>query len=146
VTDVQSGYALAASDREQLLAARRAYVDTWLGGDPAAIMATLTDDAVLLPHHGLPPVVGAVAIRHFWWPAGAPPPTIDAFEMTLDEAGGSGSFGYARGRFRLVYSYLDDGERQSITNEGNDLMLFRRCPDGRWRISHHMWGDPAPAP
>ncbi len=128
-----------ALPEDDVLAIRRAgdaYVSAWLANDPAAVLATLADDAVLLPAHGRPAVVGKPAITAFWWPPG-PPATVDAFISTADEIGGEGDLGWARGAFELRFTY---GGR-STTQHGTYLMLFRRRADGAWRITHRMWDD-----
>lgn len=128
-----------AADRRAIEAVLDEYVAAWLAGDAERVLRTLTPDAVLIPHHGLPPVVGDKAIRAFWWPPKAPPTTIDRFELKHAEIGGDGSFAFARGTQTLEWT---TGAKKSSTR-GNHMTLLRRGPDGRWRISHQMWGDPA---
>jgi uncharacterized protein (TIGR02246 family) len=113
------------------------YVDRWKTGDGSSVMELLTDDAVLLPHHGLAPVVGATAIRAWWWPSGATPTVLHHFEMQVDDVGGDAAIAFARGRQSLEWS---TGEKRS-RNAGTFLMLFRKS-GGRWRITHQMWSDP----
>jgi uncharacterized protein (TIGR02246 family) len=115
------------------------YVAAWLAGDAEGVMRTLSADAVLIPHHGLPPVVGAKAIRAWWWPPNAPETTIHSFVLTHDEIGGSPAFAFARGTQALEWT---TGDKRS-SNKGNHLTLLRKEPDGKWRITHQMWGDPA---
>lgn len=135
---IEPNEGLSASDRDAVTHVVDEYVAAWLAGDPERVMATLSADAVLIPHHGLPPVSGADAIRKWWWPAGAPPTTIERFEMTHAEIGGSGSFAFIRGPQSLQWT---TGSKRS-SNRGNHLTLLRKGPDGRWRITHQMWGDP----
>ncbi|HET9223265.1 MAG TPA: hypothetical protein VFO07_12215, partial [Roseiflexaceae bacterium] len=67
---------LKPADRAGIRSAIDVYTTSWLTNDPEAVMRTLTQDAVLIPHHGVPPVEGAAAIRTFWWPEGGSPTTI----------------------------------------------------------------------
>jgi uncharacterized protein (TIGR02246 family) len=130
---------LAPPDRAAVEAVLDEYVAAWLAGDANRVMRTLTADATLIPHHGLPPVSGEKAIRAWWWPAGAPVTTIDRFEMTHVEIGGSGTVAFARGTQALEWT---TGSKRA-SNRGNHLTLLRKDADGRWRITHQMWGDPA---
>jgi uncharacterized protein (TIGR02246 family) len=102
-------------------------------------MRTFTDDAVLIPHHGLAPVAGGKAIRAWWWPANAPKTTIEKFEMTHVEIGGSCATAFARGTQALEWT---TGTKRA-SNRGNHLTLLRKDARGQWRITHQMWGDPA---
>ena len=131
--------ALTPSDHREIEKVLDAYVAAWLAGDAEAVMRTLTPDAVLIPHHGLAPVSGEKAIRAWWWPKDAPATTIHRFEMKHVEIGGSGSFAFVRGTQALEWT---TGTKRA-SNRGNHLTLMRKGEDGRWRISHQMWGDPA---
>ena len=125
---------------EQVKAAHQAYVEAWLSNDPKAIMATLTDDAILMPHHGVAPVVGKDAIQAFWFPPDAPPTKVTRIVNSVTEVDGQGDLAFVWGRSELVFEY--DGKTYS--NEGNYLSILRRGDDGRWRISRRMWNDPVP--
>lgn len=98
--------------------------------------------AVLLPHHGHPPVVGLDVIRRFWWPPNAPATSITGLELTTDGAEVDGSRGILWGRFTLAFSFNADGQVRSVRNAGTYLMVLRQQPDGEWRITHRMWDDP----
>lgn len=129
--------ALTAADRAALDALHEAFSAAWLAGDSAGVLATLTPDAVMIPHWGDDPVIGLEAIRTFWWPPDAPPARVDQFRMHPEEVDGAGDLAYARGRYALAFTW--DGRRHATA--GNYLMLFRRTPEG-WRISHRIWNDP----
>ena len=128
---------LAPADDASIRRACAAYVSAWLANDKPAVLATLADDAVLLPAHGRPAVVGKPAIEAFWFPPASPPSSVDAFTSVVDEVGGVTGFGWARGSFDLTFTY--DGKTRS--QHGTYLMLFRREADGVWRITHRMWDD-----
>jgi uncharacterized protein (TIGR02246 family) len=131
-----------AADAGSLRAVNQAYKAAWLAGDSAAVLRLLAPDAVLLPHHGEPPVVGLAAIRAFWWPPGAPPTTITSMDITTDGAEVRGDQGRLWGRFALAFDFEVDGQERSMRNAGTYLMVLRRQPDGEWRITHRMWDDP----
>jgi uncharacterized protein (TIGR02246 family) len=127
-----------------LRAVNEAYRTAWLAGDSSGVLRLFARDAVLLPHHGDPPVVGLAAIRRFWWPAGSPPTTITSLEITTEGANVHGDTGTLWGRFSLAFSYEDEGRQRSIRNAGTYLMVLRRSSAGGWLITHRMWDDPAP--
>ena len=131
---------------QRLRAVNDAYRAAWLAGDSAGVLRLFTADAVLLPHHGDPPVVGRDAIRKFWWPPGAPPTTITTLDLTTDGADISGDAGTLWGRFTLAFSYEEAGTTRSLRNAGTYLMVLRRQDDGEWRITHRMWDDPIARP
>ena len=135
---ISSGLSPAEVARVRLV--NESYAAGWRKNDPAAVRATFWSDAVLIPQ-GSAPVRGMAAIDRFWWPAEGPKTTVTGFAVTTDEVGGSGSIAFARGTFRLDFSYEDGGKTVSRTNRGNYLNIFRRDAKGEWRISHRMWAD-----
>lgn len=132
----------SAPDVGGLRAVNEAYRVAWLAGDSAAVLRLFAPDAVLLPHHGDPPVVGLPAIRDFWWPPDAPPTTITTLDITTDGAEVNGDQGVLWGRFALAFRFESDGRQRSMRNAGTYLMVLRRTPDTEWRITHRMWDDP----
>lgn len=126
----------------RLKAVNEAYRAAWLAGDSAGVLRLFAPDAVLLPHHGDPPVVGLDAIRAFWWPPDSPPTTIRSLDITTDGAAVNGNQGTLWGRFSLAFSFESAGKLQSLRNAGTYLMVLRRDETGEWRITHRMWDDP----
>ena len=131
---------LAAKDEARIRAVNEAYAAGWRANDADSVRATFWPDAVLIPQ-GSEPIRGMDAINRFWWPADGPATTVTAFTVTTDEVGGSGATAFARGSFRLDFSYEDKGKKVERTNRGNYLNLFSRDSKGEWRISHRMWAD-----
>ncbi len=123
-------------DTAAIRTADLAYVTAWLTNDADGVMATLTDDAVIMPF-GIPAIEGTEAIRTFWWPPDSPPATITEFTAVQHDAGGGGHIGYVRGSFSLSFEY--DGK--TLSNHGDYLSILRHLPDGSWRISHRAWND-----
>ena len=114
------------------------YVAAWLAGDAECVMGLFATDAALVPHHGLSPVVGAEAIRAWWWPKDSPPTTIDEFTLTHQHIEVSANMAFARSTQSLAWT--TGGKR--FRNRGNAVTILRRERDGRWRIVLQMWGDP----
>jgi uncharacterized protein (TIGR02246 family) len=130
------------ADLARLRAVNDAYRAGWLAGDSAAVMRLFAQGAVLLPHHGDPPVVGLEAIRAFWWPPDAGSTTVTQLDITTERAEVEGDTGVLWGRFALAFSFEADGQPRSLRNAGTYLMVLRRQADGEWRITHRMWDDP----
>jgi uncharacterized protein (TIGR02246 family) len=133
---------LPEADRAAIRAVNEAYRAAWLANDSAAVMRTLTDDAVLIPHHGVAPVEGAAAIRDFWWPADGPPTTITEFSLSDQRIAGNAELAYVRGRFSIGWIQVEPDGGKRYGNEGNFLSILRRGPDGAWRIALQAWSDP----
>jgi uncharacterized protein (TIGR02246 family) len=117
------------------------YRRAWLANDSEGVLRLFAPNAVLLPHHGLPAVVGAEAIRAFWFAPG-PTTTITRLDLELDEASVHGDTGVVCGRSPVGWTVQQPSGPERWENAGTFLTLLRRDADGRWRITHHMWDDP----
>lgn len=129
-----------AGDRAALIALDQAYAENWARNDADAVMALFAEDAVIIPHDGDAPHVGAAAIRAFWFPEGAPPVSVTRFEHRVSDASVSSGRGVAWGRFSLAFEY----EAQRYAYDGNFLLAGRKDRDGAWKITHLTWNDPPP--
>lgn len=134
--------ALSAGDTAAIRAVLERYRTSWLSGDNDGVRGSFTQDAVLLPHHGVSPVVGMAAINEFWFPSSSTRTTITKFIQTLDEVGGDGILAYVRGRSEVAWTIEDSGKKENWRNAGNFLAVFRKQADGKWLISHLIWNDP----
>jgi uncharacterized protein (TIGR02246 family) len=119
------------------------YVEAWLADDTAAVLATLTPDAVLMPA-GVRPLATQEAIREFWWPHDGSRTRVTQYTTTIDEIGGTQELAYMRGTGRLSFVYEKDTLRFEQTNQNMTLTVLARAADGRWRIRRRMWGPMAP--
>jgi uncharacterized protein (TIGR02246 family) len=131
---------LSAADRSSAEAATRAYRDAWLSNSPAAVMATLTTDAVLLPS-GMEPISGEAAIRAFWFPSSRPATTVTEMEQTIEGVEGSGDVAVVRGHGSLTFSMEQDGREVVRSQRSTFLNVLRRQADGSWKIAMRMWSD-----
>lgn len=134
---------LSPQDRAAIRAVLEAYRTSWLKGDAQGVLDTLTADAVLLPAHGAPAVVGTEAITKYWWPAGGPPSTVVQLDITVEQLEGDCRIAYARGRDDVAWTSEEKGATTRHGHPGTYLNVFRRLPDGTWRIAQHMWDDGA---
>ena len=139
--DQQHGI-LPAADTAAIRMVLERYRLGWLANDAEEVRRRFTNDAVLLPHHGLAPVVGMSAIREFWWPVSTTKTTIVRFVQLVDEIGGGDALAYVRGRSEVAWSVEDQGKVQHWHNAGNFMAILRKQPDGKWLMSHLIWDDP----
>lgn len=114
----------------------------WLAGDADGVRGTFTQDAVLMPHHGLAPVVGMKAINDFWWAPSTAKTTITKFIQTTDEVSGDATLAYLRGRSEVAWTIEDQGKIEKWRTGGNYLALLKKQANGTWLISHLIWDDP----
>jgi uncharacterized protein (TIGR02246 family) len=133
---------LSASDVAAIRAVLERYRVGWLAGNPDTVRSCFAQDAVLLPHHGVQPVVGMAAINEFWFPASSPKTTITKFVQTLDEVGGEGTLAYVRGRSEVAWTVEETAKSQNWRNGGNFLAVLKKQADGKWLMSHLIWDDP----
>jgi uncharacterized protein (TIGR02246 family) len=133
---------ISPGDVAAIRAVLERYRTSWLAGDRDAVRACLTQDAVLLPHHGTQPVVGMHAINEFWFPTGSSRTTITRFVQKIDELAGEGTLAYVRGRSEVAWTVEADGKSQDWRNAGNFLAVLKKQADGKWLISHLIWDDP----
>ena len=134
------GQSVLANDNPDVAALRaldQAYATAWMNGDADGVMALFTEDATLVPHHGVAPVKGHAAIRDGWFNPDYPPTVVPESVREPGEIFVLGDVGVVRGRARLVWEY--EGTRTTIP-EGNYVMIAVRSDQG-WRIRLLTWND-----
>lgn len=127
---------LAAADREAVLRVTQEYRDAWLANDPARVMATLADTAVLLPS-GMAPIDGEAAIRRFWFPSPSTT-TVTAMEQMVRSVRGSGRLAVVRGDGTLTFVASAGAP---VTQRSWFVNVLEKDPNGRWRIVERAWSD-----
>lgn len=132
-----ASYADETDDVAALKALDQAYKREWMDFDPEGVMSLFTEDATLVPHHGDDPVVGADAIRQFWFDPSYSPTIVTDWERVPQEVLVIGDVGIVRGRARLTWEY--EGVRTRAP-EGNYVLIATRQTDG-WRIRMLTWND-----
>ena len=136
-TIVTTAAADNSTDAIALKALDQAYAQAWKQGDADAVLALFTDDASLVPHHGDQPIVGAAAIRQFWFNPSYPPTVIAQWQRRSAEVLVNGDVGVVRGRARLTWEF--DGIRTTIP-DGNYVMIALRAGES-WKIRMLTWND-----
>jgi uncharacterized protein (TIGR02246 family) len=129
-----------SDDRVAAEAATQAYRTAWLTNDPATIMATLTPDAIMFPS-AMPPIVGADAIRKFWFPATTSTRVVD-MELKVDNIHVDGDTAVTSGMGSLTFVVTASGVAAAPRTQRHwHVNVLRRQPDGAWKIWRRMWGD-----
>lgn len=134
---------LSVADSSAIRATQAEYVRAWIADDTAAVLRTLTSDAMLIPPRGLP-VQGDSAIRAYWWPQDGSRTKITGFTWDIDEVSGQTTHAYTRGLSTVAWTYDKDTLHQSSSSRSVNLTLMRKEADGRWLISRQMWGPALP--
>lgn len=104
--------------------------DTWTG--------LLTEDVAFLPPNGAI-VSGKAAVRAF----GEAFPKLTAFSAEAVDVAGSGDIAYARGTYALT---ANPAGAPPMEDKGKWLGVYRKQPDGSWRLSYDVWNSDLPLP
>ena len=133
------GESLRPADVKAIKATIEAYRKSWLSNDSRGVLGTFTEDAVLLPAQGKPPVVGGGAIERYWFAPGGPPTTITFFEITVDEVEGNSRMAFARGLDSVGWTVVEKGGAHRHFQPGTYLNVMKKMPDGSWKVRVQMW-------
>jgi uncharacterized protein (TIGR02246 family) len=131
---------LTLDEEKAIKATIEAYRTAWLANDSKAVLRTFTDDAVVLPAHGAPAVVGIAAIEKYWFSPGGLSITITQLDITVDQVSGNETMAFARGLDAVGWT-VTDGTTHRHFHPGTYLNVMKKMPDGSWRIQVHMWDD-----
>ena len=136
--DVRSSDTLAAADIAAIRGLARVYVANVLARDWPKWSASYTEDAIfLVPNE--PALVGRKSMEA--WAATLVP--LKTFTTELLEFHGRGEFAFVRGRYSLVAAPPNQPEAREA---GKFLELWRRQPDGGWRMYRDAFNSDEPAP
>jgi uncharacterized protein (TIGR02246 family) len=133
---------LSAADQAAIRAVDTMFVAAAGGGDAARLAAMYVADASLMPPNA-PTVHGRDGIQKFW---GA---FVDAYRVNLtltsEEVEGRGDLAYSRGHYAIDLTPKAHGLAPAH-DEGKFLVIFRRQPDGTWRLAVDMSSSDLPVP
>lgn len=143
--DVVAYVRALASDRASLVSLRAADAsmqEAVTARDLEAILAHYADDAVLLPA-AEPKVEGRAALRAEWQHVLAIPGFSSVSALSHAEVSAAGDLGYTYGTYS-TRMLGEDG--QPVTEPGKWLAVWRRQPDGAWRIVVETYNTDVPPP
>ena len=133
---------ISAADQAAIRAADTAFAIAAGAGDAARMAAMYLPDASLMPPNAAT-IHGRNEIQKFW---GA---FVDAYRVDLtlaaEEVEGHGDLAYSRGRYTLDLTPKAKGPVPAH-DEGKFLVIFRRQPDGIWRLGVDMYSSDLPVP
>jgi uncharacterized protein (TIGR02246 family) len=132
---------LSNDDENGIKATIEAYRTAWLANDAKGVLKTFTDNAVLLPAHGAPAVVGIAAVEKYWFTPGGPPTIITELNISVDQVSGNPTLAFVRGLDGVAWTVTQDGATRRHSHSGTYLNVMKKLPDGSWRILAHMWDD-----
>ena len=123
---------LSPSDVAAIRAAERALTEAFEDPDPTVWVDSYTDDAVFVGP-GAPAIEGRTALR-----TAAGTFRISSMEIVADSTLGAGDFAATLGRASWV-----SGPKGSdaVRVRRRFLMVWRREPDGRWRIARELLNE-----
>jgi uncharacterized protein (TIGR02246 family) len=108
-------------------------------GDAEGMAAQYVDDAVLVPPNGRV-IAGRDSIRVFWTPRNPDFRTL-AHSLTTDRLEVAGEVAVEVGTWRQEGQLKDEQPRESA---GRYLVVWRRQPDGAWKMQFDSWTAPFP--
>lgn len=116
-----------------------AYASSCSGGDLERWMSLWTEDGVQMPP-GSPTKVGKAEIRDAMSPAFK---TMDlALKiLEIEDTQVSGDMGITRCRYSLQGTPKAGGEPLQLMAEGKALTLYRKQPDGAWKIAYDCFNS-----
>ena len=123
---------LSSSDNAAIRAAELALAEAFEDTDPTAWVNSYTEDAIFVGP-GSPPIEGRAALL-----AVARQITMSSLEIVADSTIGAGDFAATTGRATWVSGKRDSG---APTIRRRFLMVWRRDPDGRWRIARELLNE-----
>jgi ketosteroid isomerase-like protein len=131
---------LTDQDKASIQAEGQAWVEAFKARDWDTISELYAEDAVLLPANA-PMLVGRDAIKEDY--AALPPMTDQIVEQL--EIDGQDDLAFVLGI--LSFSILIEGQGP-VRVKGKYLEIWKKYPDGRWKIIRDIWNTdhPIPAP
>ena len=129
---------LSADDVSAVERAADAYVAAMNAEEWKLVAQSFAEDAVRIPPHE-EPHRGRDQIEA--WLGGID--ELIAYELTRDALEGSDGIAYIRGRYAITLR--PSGAPGPISDRGDFLEVWRREPDGVWRIAEAIWNTGLPA-
>lgn len=123
---------LSSSDVAAIRGAEKSLAAAFEASDPTAWVDFYTEDAIFVGP-GVPAIEGRNALLDV-----APHIAISSMEIVADSTLGTGDFAATLGRATWV-SGAKGSDRQVVRRRF--LMVWRREPDGRWRIARELLNE-----
>jgi uncharacterized protein (TIGR02246 family) len=129
----------AATVRAQIEQATARFSETFNRGDAAALAAMYDTGAVVLAPNA-PPMRGRQNIEALW--AGARQQGFKTLDLVVNSVEVVGNHAIELGSYTLVIQPPGQGE---ATDRGKYMVIWRRQPDGSWKLYRDMFNTSMPA-
>lgn len=135
---VVPAYAQTAADSTAIRRQAERWVEAARQEDADALAALYTEDAIMLPP-GAPPITGRDRIRSLFARQFAR--SEGTYEFQTYELVVTGDWAYRRGSYVAT---VDPAQGDAVRLEDKFIDIWRRSPDGEWRIARDIWNHTAP--
>jgi uncharacterized protein (TIGR02246 family) len=129
--------ALTSEERSAVEQAADAYLAAMKAADWVRVAQSFSADGVRIPPHE-DPHRGCEAIER--WLGGIE--ELTSYELTRDRIDGADGIAYVRGRYDITLR--PQGAPAPLSDQGDFLEIWRKEPDGAWRIIEAMWNTRLP--
>jgi ketosteroid isomerase-like protein len=125
---------LTDADRNEMLAAVANFDKAVVAADWPTVVSTYAEDGELLPPNR-PVVQGRAAMQKLFeeWPK------ITEFSESVTEIEGEGDLAYGRGTYAMTM--MPPGAKAPVKDSGKTLAIWRKQPDGSWRVTKVSWNS-----
>ncbi len=127
------------AERTALLTADEAWSQS--AADLDGFMSFVADDASILPFDA-PIATGKEAIRAVFSALSSAPGFALSWSATGAEVSRAGDLGYTYGPYELSFQ---DAEGNPVVSQGKSLVVWKKQPDGQWKVVADMFNRGAPA-
>lgn len=128
---------MSVDDRFAIEQAADAYIAAMNAAHWERVARSFSEDGVRIPPNEKPHQ-GREAIER--WLDGIE--ELSSYELTRDRIDGADGIAYVRGRYAIRLRPV--GAPAPISDEGDFLEIWRKEPDGAWRIIEAMWNTRLP--
>ena len=125
---------LTDADRNAIRAVVANFDKAVLAGDWPAVVSVYAEDGMLLPPNAST-VQGRAAIQNFF----SAFPKITEFKRSLVEIEGQGDLAYPRATYEMTM--MPPGAKAPLKDRGKVIAVWRKQPDGSWRVLRVMWNS-----
>jgi uncharacterized protein (TIGR02246 family) len=130
---------LSTDERDAVEQAADAYLAAMKTADWARVARSFSEDGVRIPPNE-DPHEGREAIEK--WLGGIE--ELASYTLSRDRIDGADGIAYVRGRYEITLR--PSGAPAALSDQGDFLEIWRKEPDGVWRIIEAIWNTRLPLP